>query len=283
MRWVRPVVHLIAKSQIVGSEARSWLKKVGVSDSRMSELLPDSVGVKTDAEQVIEMAGRRCYMSFELGLNPNVTKIRKDISEYIDNILKVGHGSICEHCSFTFAIENVSRVFTGEMNRHRAGCAISEGSMRFIRFDDIPIVEVPSLRVDYDPEFQNITPDFKQRKISREIIEATVVNIETAYKRLVDEVWKDALAPESKFGNKKNVTSMLRRIVPMGVATGGVWTLNLRALRHVCTMRCASGAEEEICEVAVMMLERMKEAEPNFFADFEKDQGGYWAPKYTKV
>jgi hypothetical protein len=38
-----------------------------------------------------------CYRSWEPGLNPNVTKIRRDRKAYFDNILKSGHGSILEH------------------------------------------------------------------------------------------------------------------------------------------------------------------------------------------
>ena len=76
---------------------------------------------------------------------------------------------------------------------------------------------------------------------------------------------------------------MLRRIVPMGVATGGVWTLNVRALRHVCAMRCSAAAEEEIAVVAGMILERMMREEPSLFGDFHVDPEGYWRPVYNKV
>ena len=68
---------------------------------------------------------------------------------------------------------------------------------------------------------------------------------------------------------------MLRRIVPMGVATGGVWSFNLRALRHVFTMRCSPAAEEEILLVASMMFDKMVETEPLFFKDFYKEEG-FW-------
>ncbi len=278
MRWVRPEVHLIAQTKINKRAAIDWLSGLGVSESRIGEIIPGDE-TKTGGESLIEMAGRRCYKSFEIGMNPNVTRIRKEIAEYVDNILKVGHGSVIEHASFTFAIENVSRVFTGEMNRHRAGFAISEGSMRFIRFDDIPVCEVPSLRVTEAYSGREL----EQRKETRRIIQNIVAAIEIAYKDLVDNVWSKELSPDSKFYNKKNVTSMLRRIVPMGVATGGVWTGNLRALRHVCTMRCAESAEEEICEVANLILSSMQKAEPNFFIDFKKNKGGYWEPEYKKV
>ena len=75
---------------------------------------------------------------------------------------------------------------------------------------------------------------------------------------------------------------MMRRIIGMGVSTGGVWTGNLRALRHIFTMRCSESAEEEILLVANLMLEKMIEEEPSFFSDFEK-VNGFYKPKYNKV
>ena len=58
---------------------------------------------------LIALAGKRCYLSFEPGLNKNVNKIREDYAVYFDNILASGHGSVCEHSVFSFAIENVTR------------------------------------------------------------------------------------------------------------------------------------------------------------------------------
>lgn len=277
MRWVRPQVFLIGKTAVNRDGYQNWLKSHRVSPETEARILDTD---KTDAEMIVEGAGRRCYMSFQPGLNPNVSKIREDITQYVDNILASGHGSVIESVSFSFAIENVSRVFTGEMNRHRAGMAISEGSMRYIRFSDIPIVEVPSLRLDDELLMGDVAEKIRS---TRKIIEATCAVVENAYKQLADEVWKSELAPESKFKDKKNVTSMLRRIVPMGVATGGVWTMNLRTLRHVCTMRCSAAAEEEILEVASMILDVMRAAESSFFSDFSKGEDGYWKPKYNKV
>ena len=76
---------------------------------------------------------------------------------------------------------------------------------------------------------------------------------------------------------------MMRRIVPMGVATGGVWTLNLRALRHVFDMRCSEAAEEEILLVATKMLNLMRHAEPSLFGDFVTNDNGISTSKYRKV
>ncbi len=273
MHNTTPKVFLIAKTTVVRDTVREWLDFVGAKDYK----IPDKE-VGSDASLLVTLAGKRCYMSFEPGLNPNVTKVRTDMTVFIDNILKVGHGSVLEHASFTFAIENVSRVFTGEMNRHRAGMAISEGSMRYIRFDDIPFWMPNSIAAEDGEDSADVA---KKKLRSRELFEEAFSNMEDLYGDLM-RIWKDELAPESKFYGKKQITSMMRRIIGMGVSSGGVWTGNLRALRHVFTMRCTKAAEEEILMVANMMLEKMIETEPNFFRDFELKKG-YWRPKYDKV
>jgi len=270
MREVEPEVFLISKPQVWRGATRKWLNAIGADQFEIEEFA-------TPGELLVQLAGKRCYMSFQPGLNPNIERVRKDMAEFIDNILKVGHGSVLEHANYTFAIEGVSRVFTGEMNRHRAGMAISEGSMRFIRFTDIPFWRPTSLR-----ENETDTEPVKERKrITWEVFKDVIGKVEQSYK-LLEELWADELAPTSSFKEKKHLTSMFRRIVPMGVATGGIWTGNIRALRHIFTMRCAPAAEEEILLVASLMLEAMIQAEPLFFGDFDL-VNGYWQPKYKKV
>jgi thymidylate synthase (FAD) len=100
-----------------------------------------------------------------------------------------------------------------------------------------------------------------------------------SYKRLLD-LWKiDA----ENFNTKKKLTSCFRRIIGMGVATGGVWTGNIRALRHVLAMRCSEAAEEEICHVFTRIADMMIRDLPSLFGDFKPDPRGFFKPKYPKV
>ena len=272
MREVTPHVFLIGKTVPDKEEIRRWLDYVGATDYVIEMDV-------TAGEQLVQLCGKRCYMSFQPGLNPNVTRIRTDMSEFIDNILKVGHGSVLEHAVYNFAIESVSRVFTAEMNRHRAGMAISEGSMRFIRFTDIPFWRPNSLR----PHPSDSDSIASKKTASWAVFKTAIEFAEKEYQQLVD-IWAPELSPTSKdFHMKKHITSMMRRIIPIGVATGGVWTGNLRALRHIFTMRCSPAAEEEILEVGCLLLERMMHTEPTFFKDFVKDEQGFWRPQYLKV
>lgn len=259
----------IAKSKINENEISDWMKYLKADEFNLN---PES---KTDAEALIELAGRRCYMSYQKGLNPNVTKIRTDVVEYIDNILKSGHGSVLEHYTYSFAIEGVSRVFTGEMNRHRAGWSVSEGSMRYIRFEDIGWWMPPSMIVK-----ETDTDVIKSAKLkTQEIFHNAYSQMESNYSELLN-IWN---LEGNDFHYKKTMTSLFRRIIGMGVATGGIWTGNLRALRHVLTMRTTDAAEEEICYVFSDIMKKIKDMEPSFFGDFTQDEFGFWSPKYRKI
>jgi thymidylate synthase (FAD) len=274
-RTVEIEIFNIAKTRVVTSEVRRWLTHIGADSDAFMAAVPDDV---TDPALVVALAAKRCYMSFEVGLNPNITKVRQDIVTYLDNILRQGHGSVLEHSVQSFAIEGVSRVFTAEMNRHRAGWAISEGSLRFIRFDkEIPFWMPESLmpQPGDDAELTSIKKD--SRRVFMEAFRAQ----ERAYEELLN-MWN--LDEGSKnFAYKKKVTSCLRRIVGMGVATGGVWTGNIRALRHVLAMRSSEAAEEEIFHVFSRVGEMMVRDEPMLFGDFSRTHAGGWAPTYPKV
>ena len=68
MRHVTPQVFLLARPAINPDGLAAYLRAVGVPDWTSD--------APSDAEALIEIAGRSCYRSFEPGLNPNVTKVR---------------------------------------------------------------------------------------------------------------------------------------------------------------------------------------------------------------
>ena len=75
-------------------------------------------------EQLVEAGGRLCYVSYGKG--------RKTNAEYIDNIIESKHGSVLEHAVWNFIIAGVSRSFTHELIRHRAGWGYSQLSQRYV-------------------------------------------------------------------------------------------------------------------------------------------------------
>lgn len=298
-------IFQIASTQVNKVAVQQWMDFLDVNEFE----IPDDGAVSNPA-LLIALAGKRCYMSFDAEKNPNITKIRKDYVEYFDNILKSGHGSVLEHAVFTYAIENVSRVFTAEMNRHRAGWAISEGSLRFIRFgENIPYWVPTSIQgedylspIEVDNILNALTPRAKtyddavagresvvtadsdltvRKQLTRRVFELAFGSQQHYYQLMV-KIW-DMDESNHNFSYKKVVTSMMRRIVGLGVATGGVWSGNVRALRHVLTMRCAPVAEEEILHVFSRIAKEIRDEHPLLFGDFYQDDQGYWRPKYVKV
>jgi thymidylate synthase (FAD) len=265
-------VFNIARTKVDKEEVQRWLDYLGVHEFDWP-----NPQVVSEPALLVALAGKRCYLSFEQGLNPNISKIRKNYVDYFDNILSSGHGSILEHSVYSYAIEGCSRVFCAEMNRHRAGWAISEGSLRFIRFDkNIPYWVPTSLR---DQESDN--DDLRSlKKHSRRIFQEAFEHQEKKYAELV-RLW-DMEEGHHNFAYKKKITSQMRRIVGMGVATGGVWTGNIRALRHVISMRTDPAAEEEIFLVAGKIARDIVTKEPLLFGDFEETNGSF-VPKNWKV
>jgi len=85
------------------------------------------------------------------------------------------------------------------------------------------------------------------------------------------------------FHVKKEVTSALRRLAPIGLSTDILWTANARTLRHVIEMRTAPGAEEELRLVFDRIARLMINEAPALFQDFTRSEDGSWTPEHRKV
>jgi len=246
MHPVEPKVFLIGESRILTEDFVEYLEGVGVADW--------DTDAPSDSEKIIEFMGRLCYRSFVLGLNPNVTKIREGNDEYIANLTSVKHGSVLEHVTFNFVFADVSRVFTHELVRHRAGVAISQESLRFVRLTDIGLM-MPSVFAN-DPEVVE--------RCSKYVEEG-----EELQRWLAEHFGLDN--PGTKFSFKKKVTSAMRRFAPIGLATSIGWSANARALRWVLEARTDPGAEEEIRLVFGKVGEIVCTKYPNIFRDFKSE------------
>lgn len=265
-------VFQIAKTVVDREAVRLWLDDLGATEFEIPN--EDTVN---DPALLVALAAKQCYMSFQPGLNPNVNRVRKDMVEYLDNVLKQNHGSVLEHAVFTFGVNGCSRVFTGENNRHRAGVAISERSMRYIRYTNIEFWMPESFR-----DKEGDSAEIRQKKErSREILTSQFEGQEKMMAEF-NELWKEELSETSTFHGKKVLTSAFRRGIGMGIATGGVWSLNLRALRHVIALRTDGGAEEEIVHVYKKIGRIMIARLPEIFGDF-KEVNGSLVPEYWKV
>jgi thymidylate synthase (FAD) len=261
MRQTQPSVFLLARPSVDLEAMREYLEDVG--GGSWLELRTGSGEPLNHAELLAEFAGRMCYRSWEPGLNPNVTRIRTDQEAYFANVMQSFHGSVLEHASYSFAFRNVSRVFTHELVRHRAGSAFSQESLRYVRLTDIGFRVPPALEPVRD-------------KVISLVEQLEEFQVSAAAELGLD----DEGVP---FAVKKEVTSALRRLAPIGLSTDIVWSANVRTLRHVIEMRTAPGAEEELRIVFDKVAEKLKGEAPNLFQDFVRQDDGSWVPEWRKV
>lgn len=276
------VIHL-AETQLNASGVSEFLKELGAPEW-------SSVEPKSDADLLVEIAGRLCYKSFNTELNPNITRVREGNQEYVKNILKQKHGSVLEHASVTFAFLNVSRIFTHEIVRHRAGMAFSQESQRFVRLDTFEVY-IPdltdALEELYDSQYTDSTASAKQTWVNQaqQDFIASVEHVsEQAQTALRDLIAGWGLDNEGvTFSVKKKLTSALRRLVPGGVNTHIIVTGNHRAWRHVIENRTAPGAEQEIRDVFYDVGKQLKMRYPAIYQDMGRIEDGCWQFVNSKV
>lgn len=259
MRTVTPQVFLIGETKVVDEGLQAYLNHIGIPDWTSD--------APSDIEKVTEVMGRLCYRSFEPGMNRNVTKVREHSKDYIENILKVKHGSVIEHCMINFIFADVARVFTHELVRHRAGVAISQESLRFVRLDNLG---------------QWLPTVIREDEQAVEIFVKTFEQLEKLQFELAEHFDID----NKPFSLKKIITSAMRRIAPIGLATTIGWSANPRMLRWVLEMRTHPTAEEEIRLVFGKVGEILVERYPHLFGDFTVeivDGLPYYKPANSKI
>ena len=127
MRIIRePKIYILGRQTIAQGEVARFLQDQGTSWDTDTEV---------GAEMLCEIAGRVCYMSF--GAN----KGRKTNPEYLANIIASEHGSVLEHAVWNLLVTGVSRSFTHEFIRHRAGFGYSQLSQRYVDESEADFVE----------------------------------------------------------------------------------------------------------------------------------------------
>jgi hypothetical protein len=177
--------------------------------------------------------------------------------------------SVTEHAVLNFIFADVSRVFSHELVRHRVGVGISQESLRFVRLTDLGMWLPKCIREDV----------WARRFFEEKFMEM--------------EQWQRALAchfdldnPNVNFAKKKEITSAMRRIAPIGLATTIGWSVNFRTLRWVLEMRTHPSAEEEIRLVFGKVGEMVMKRYPNMFQDFsvvEENGLPYYKPENSKI
>jgi thymidylate synthase (FAD) len=233
-----PQVYLVGRQTIDDEALSSFL-----ADHDVDRWSTDS---EVAGEKLIEVAGRVCYMSFR---SPRPGGNRA----YIGHILEVGHGSVLEHAVFNLIITGVSRSFTHELVRHRAGFGFSQLSQRFVDEGQCSFVEPDAIAEDHE--------------LHRVWLEA-VESSQRAYRILADGLAAKYAHLEDKTLRRKKAREAARSVLPNATETKIFVTANARALRHFIEMRGDQAADVEIRKVAVAVLKLLQAESPNLFGDY---------------
>ncbi len=264
--FVEPKVYLVTRPQVDWGEMARFLEDESLPPAPVSV-----VAGMDESASVVEISARLCYMSFGRG--------RKDIAEFIDNLLRMGDGSVLEHVNYGFAITGVSRSLSLEFVRHRAGFAYSQRSQRYVDENGGTFVAPPLL--------QGLAPP------ARRIVEEAAEDAAATYRDLVrylDEAVPPAADRRDTLGAKtarrKAIRSAARSVLPNATETKMFVTANVRAWRHFIEQRASEYADAEIRRLALMILEVLQREAPLLFGDFKvtgEGQDRTAAPLYSKV
>ena len=236
-----PSIYIVGRQKVNSEEIKRFLKENNITWQTDTEI---------GAELLSEISGRICYMSF------GKKQGRKSNKEYLKNIIESQHGSVLEHSVWNFIICGVSRSFTHELVRHRAGWGYSQLSQRFVDESETDFIE-PDL----------ISADEELHKIWYECIENIIEN----YKLLLEKLTEKANEKYSNLNQvmrKKMVRQTARSILPNATETKIFVTANARALRHFIELRGNLVADVEMRKVAVKILRLMQTEAPNIFKDY---------------
>lgn len=243
MEFIEPKAIHVACTNVIDSGVTDYLAAVGAPEW--------STDAPTDAEKLIEVAGRMCYRSFAPGLNPNVTKVREGNAPYLANVEFQKHGSLLEHAHDTYVLFDVSRIVTHQQVRHRAGFAYAQESGHYVRVDGIKMW------------FPTYLAEHPKAAILRVKFIEVCEYLEQTQRWLADELDVDDLP----FEEKKQATTAMRRLVPDGLATAIVITANHRAWRWAIQLRTERHNDSEIRMVLADVFHQQRAMYPNLYAD----------------
>lgn len=186
-----------------------------------------------EPEKIIAAAIRQCYSSDSAAKMKNrLTPAERN--RLIKMVIASGHTSTIEHVSFTFAIEEVSRVLTHELVRHRIA-SYSQQSQRYISGN----------------KFSYVIPPLIQSKPA-------------ALKLFLDLIKKDGEIYNQliKIGIPKEDA---RFILSNATDVKIVVTMNARSLFNFLQRRMCNRAQWEIRTMAILMKKELLKVAPNLF------------------
>lgn len=192
-------------------------------------------------EEVVALGARLCYSKTKVDdLRQRVET--KDQTAFVKKVFGMGHESVLEHATFTFAVEGVSRVLLAQITRHRLA-SFSVQSQRY---------------VSYDGGFGYVVPP-QIEALGEEAAEEFASQMNTIQQWYTQ--WQE------KLGAGEGGNEDARFVLPGACETRLMVTMNVRELRHFFSMRMCNRAQWEIRALASEMHRLCMEVAPALFED----------------
>lgn len=232
-------LYIVQRPNIEESTIIQFLEDEGFTWKRTESATP--------ADELIELSGRICYLSFGNKQSPRTN------NEYISNLISAGHESVLEHISWSFIITGVTRAFSHQLVRHRIGFSFSQLSQQYYNEENLTLIppkghEVDSWLMD---EWKNLEE-----------------TIQDSYIKIRDQARESA--PSSLNHKERNrwINSTARSILPNCTETKLSVTANARAIRDLLAKRGVIQGDLEMREFAAILLTNVKQDAPSTFSDF---------------
>lgn len=236
-----PELYILSRPQLDSVGFSEFLKEEMTSWRRTPQA--------TDAENLVEFAGRICYMSFGELQSPKTNE------QYIQHLIFQGHESVLEHASWSFLLKGVSRAFSHQMVRHRIGFSFSQLSQQYHDESDAKFV-VP----------EEIKSSPKAMELWLQLIEEIRDGYQSMANRLQSE--GDGQLPPKEA--RRALRSAARSVLPNATETKMVFSANARSIRHFLTMRGAIMGDLEMRIVSDRLYALMMAEAPVLLSDFER-------------
>jgi thymidylate synthase (FAD) len=209
-------------------------------------------------EEVVASAAKLCYSKVGVDeIQENLTE--EGIEKFVSMLSAIGHHSPLEHCTFTFAVEGISRACSHQLVRHRIA-SFSQQSQRYVKLD----------------KFDYIIPTaIENNEFAKDIFLNAMEQDQKAYNGIVEELMNEYIAssgytlasiPKNEYNKlEKLAIEDARYVFPNACETKIVFTMNVRTLMNFFTHRCCDRAQWEIRDLANEMLIQVKEIAPTLF------------------
>jgi len=190
------------------------------------------IGYSSDPEKIPAMAAK---LTHSIAKPEDLEKTpENELKSILEHVINLGHTSVIEHTSFTFAISDVSRSLTHQLVRHRIA-SYAQQSQRYVNLKKPNYV---------------IPPKIDSNKIMKKAYEETMEIIWKQYNKLI----------EMKIPSEDS-----RYVLPNATCTNIIVTMNARSLLNFFELRCCLHAQWEIRILANLMLNELKDKAPIIF------------------